>query len=203
MAEIKGFRHHLLYKNSGIEWLDEFYALEDWTALEARLNEALALVRDAGDVTIEEFISENSASDDEGPTLARLASESREHFESVWPTDARAGAEFGTVLRQGYQHAIRLALDLRLPIETWFLTGARDDFEIHIATGKRQITVLMLLPIVSPDSDEYYGSRRAASKSWVVRAHRPDVDGDAEPIAREGPVVVFRTSGGDQPSSSD
>jgi hypothetical protein len=199
MVEIEGFRHHLLYKNTGIEWLDEFYALDDRSALEDRLKEALALVRDAGPVTIEEFISENSASSGDEPTPTRLANESRDHFEKVWPTDARAGADFGTVLRQGYQHAIQVALDLHLPIESWFLTGARDGFEIHVAAGKRQVTVLMLLPIAHPES-EYYGSERAASKSWVVRADRPAVDGDTEPVAREGAVVTFQTSGAGQPS---
>jgi hypothetical protein len=178
--------YHLVYKNTGIEFLDEFYDVEG-EELAQRFDQARRLLE--GKLDIKDFISENSAADGEAPTPRRLAGESREHFEREWPGSGRAGADFEKVLREGYTLAIDVASERALPIETWFVTGARHGFEIHVCEGKRQVTVLMFLPIDHPEPGDHYGSRRASSRSWVVR-----VDG----AAARAPAARTRTSGKDE-----
>jgi hypothetical protein len=82
------------------------------------------------------------------------------------------------VVLRGYTLAIQLAVDHGddnelVPIQTLWVTGASDEFEIHVCDGEQLITVLWLIP----DAGEYseYGSTRARSTSWRVEAGEPVV----------------------------
>ena len=66
------------------------------------------------------------------------------------------------VLRFAYRAALELAGDGRgrRPIETFWVRGAGDEFEVHIHDGVDRITMFMLLPVV-----RRYGSRRAPRRA--------------------------------------
>jgi hypothetical protein len=93
------------------------------------------------------------------------------------PGSPVATEDFDKITIRGYSEAIRLALgrDEPVPVETLWMIGAGDDFEMHICDGKRRVTVLMLIPAVRD-----WGSERASSRSWVVGI-------DGEPVQRSGP----------------
>lgn len=99
---------------------------------------------------------------------------------------ALAGEHVDDVIQRGYTQAIQLALghDEPLPIETLWMTGASDEFEIHVCDGERVVTVLWLIPVVRP-----YGSERAKATSWMVGAGAP-------PMQRSGPRAGRRPGGG-------
>jgi hypothetical protein len=79
-----------------------------------------------------------------------------------------------------------------VPIETLWITGTGDQFEVHICEGRRAVTVVNLIPLVRP-----YGSRRAKARSWVVRTS-DGTEGDRERALDGGdpPVVMVQVSGG-------
>jgi hypothetical protein len=122
-----------------------------------------------------------------------------ERFEEYWLSDSgpMAGQHVGRVLRCGYEEAIRIAgsRDDPLPIDTLWVAGASDEFEVHVCEGQRRVTVTLLIPIV-----RLYGSERAKSKSWVVRVAREGDEGATVLDRGDPPVVAVQTSG-PRPSS--
>ena len=113
---------------------------------------------------------------------------------------ATAGGENAeTVIRVGYDAAVELAQAQSLPIDTFFVTGASDEFEFHVCEGTHQITVLMFMPKDS-EYGRSYGSSRARAKSWIFRTGRPD-DSDAD-LVDGGDVVQIQRSGRDGPVAS-
>ena len=110
-------------------------------------------------------------------------------FEAEW-----SGRD--AVLKHGYREAFRLALSHEppVPLETFWVTGAGDDFEIHISDGEQHVTVFMVVP---PGDGVPLGSLHAKAKSWVVTAgDRAPAPGRpaAQPLG-EGGVVKVEVSG--------
>jgi hypothetical protein len=115
-----------------------------------------------------------------------------------WITSA-GGENAETVIRVGYEAAVELAQAQSLPIDTFFVTGASDEFELHVCEGTHQVTVLMFMPKDS-EYGRTYGSSRAKAKSWIFRTGRPD-DSDADRVDG-GTVVQIQRSGRDGPVAS-
>jgi hypothetical protein len=115
-----------------------------------------------------------------------------------WITSA-GGENAEMVIRVGYEAAVELAQAQSLPIDTFFVTGASDEFELHVCEGTHQVTVLMFMPKDS-EYGQSYGSRRAKAKSWIFRTGRPD-DSDADHLDG-GTVVQIQRSGRDGPAAS-
>lgn len=112
---------------------------------------------------------------------------------------AAGGENAETVIRVGYDAAVELAQAQSLPIDTFFVTGASDEFELHVCEGTHQVTVLMFMPKESEYGREY-GSRRAKARSWIFRTERPD-DSDADRVD-SGAVVQIQRSGRVGPAAS-
>jgi hypothetical protein len=108
---------------------------------------------------------------------------------------AAGGESAEKVIRVGYDAAVELAQEQSLPIDTFFVTGASNEFELHVCEGTHQITVLMFMPNGRP-----YGSSRAKAKSWIFRTGRLD-ESDAYRVDG-GAVVQIQRSGGDGPAAS-
>jgi hypothetical protein len=100
---------------------------------------------------------------------------------------------FEQVVRLGYRDAIELALSRDQPIETFWVTSAGPDVEVHICEGRDSVLVFLFIP---DEEGRPYGSFRAESRSWVVRAgDRVDVDLDVTRETLEDRVVKIQTSG--------
>ena len=69
-----------------------------------------------------------------------------------------------------------------MPIETFWVTGASADFELHICESTDRIVCLMFVP---EEESREYGSRRAKTRSWIVRA------GDVDEIRPDAPRKVL------------
>jgi hypothetical protein len=143
-----------VYKSRVVELLDEYHSGTD------------AELREAYDYSLTVLDSEASLKD----MVGRIAADGREPApgEFAHPVDESnlKGPQFEDVIRRGYTHAIQLALRHKpaVPIETLWMTGVCDEFEMHICDGARQVTVLWLIP-----EDRNWGSERAEiSTSWVV-----------------------------------
>jgi hypothetical protein len=121
-----------------------------------------------------------------------------ERFERAWLSGAgpMADQDVERVLRLGYEAAIRIARnrDDPLPIETLWVKGVSDEFEVHICESERHVTVILFIP-----TDRPYGSQNAASKSWVVRVAWEGDYGDV--LDDEDPPVVAVQTSGPRPSS--
>jgi hypothetical protein len=120
-----------------------------------------------------------------------------EYFADGWAPGEKEQARREAILRNGYREAFQLALDRGLPVETFWVTGAGDDFEVHVSDGATHVTVFMAVP-----GDDYPGgSFRACAKSWVVAAagYRAPAGGrpPAEPFG-SGDVVKIEVSGGEE-----
>jgi hypothetical protein len=143
-----------VYKSRVVELLDEYHSGTDEELREA-YNYSLSVLE-----------SEESLED----MVGRVVADGREPApgEFAHPVDQSSlkGNQFEGVVRRGYTHAIQLALshEPAVPIETLWMTGVCDEFEIHICDSVRQVTVLWLIP-----EDRNWGSERAEiSTSWVV-----------------------------------
>ena len=105
----------------------------------------------------------------------------------------RAGEDVDRILRCAYREAIAISRsrDEPLPIDTLWITGASDSFEVHVCEGTRQITLVMFIPVARK-----YGSRNAAARSWVFRVAADDDPGDARlPDEGEPAIAMVQTSG--------
>ena len=177
--------HGAVYKSLNIEKLDTFYrndpagALESSAALLAEHSTQEAATSFAGDGNI-------------------LPGE-LDHFDHGWLDD-----DAQRVMRIGEMHAIEVAQGFNppAPIETFWVTGASNDFEMHIHApapddDDARVTVFMFIP-----TSRGYGSRRAASSSWIVRiGDRDDVHHEAfrEVIDEDGPAVYRIQVSGPRP----
>ena len=148
-----------VYKSSAVEWLDDY--LQD----PANYAEALDLLRNhpeaLSDIT-ELFERDGRGLD--GPNTSA-------GFKDRWLAESGrfAAHPVEEAMRQGYTLAIERAIEKQVPIETFWVAGFSDAFEIHVCEGARQITVHVFLPPV----DEQ-GSRNAKrSKSWAVDGTGP------------------------------
>jgi hypothetical protein len=101
--------------------------------------------------------------------------------------------DFERVLKHGFRVAMELAIEKDLPIETFWVTAPGSDFELHVAEGRYSVLVFFF---VSGKESRPYGSARAGSRSWVIRAgDRDDVHSDAPRTALDDGVVQIQVSG--------
>jgi hypothetical protein len=104
------------------------------------------------------------------------------------------GKDVERIMRLGYEAAIDLASNNKpeaKPIETFFVVGASSNFELHICDGERAVTVFMFMP-----EKRSYGSKRASSRSWVVRVGGLRERAKKEQLDEEVlPVVKTQVSG--------
>lgn len=110
--------------------------------------------------------------------------------------DMKAPSPLEQILRSGYRVAFEMASEKGQPVETFWVTAPGEDFELHICEGRQSIVVFFFVP---GEEERDYGSRRAVSKSWVVRAgDRSDVRADAPRTVLADPVLQIQTSGADE-----
>lgn len=166
-----------VYKSTAAEYLDELFGGTP-DELNAAYRGALELLDSIGDAPLTDAVARLV---DDG----ELPSEAVEDSNKGW----RAGERVDRVIRVGYTEAMQLAQasDEPLPIETLWVTGASDDFELHICEGKRSIIVTLFIPL-----KRSYGSHNATARSWVVR-----VDEEADADDGGVPVAMVQTSGVD------
>ena len=108
----------------------------------------------------------------------------------------KAPSPLEQILRSGFRVAFQMASAKGQPVETFWVTATGDDFELHICEGRRSIVVFFFVP---GEEERDYGSLRATSKSWVVRAgDRSDVRPDAPRVTLDEPIMQIQTSGADQ-----
>jgi len=173
-----------VYKTFDVEVLDDFYS---------RGTQALSRGHDLLQASATEGLSSGFGEYEEGQEPERRTT--TEEF-GEW-IGAAGGENAETVIRVGYDAAVELAQAQSLPIDTLFVTGVSDEFELHVCEGTHQVTVLMFMPKESEYGKEY-GSRRAKARSWIFRtarsgdSHADRVDGGAvvqiQRSGREGPV---------------
>jgi hypothetical protein len=173
-----------VYKSTSAEFLDELFG-GTTEELEAQYSQSLGLLDDIGDAPLSDAI-ERLAEEGE------LPADAVEDSQRGW----RGEPDVDRVIRAGYREAMRLASsgEVPMPIETLWVTGASDAFELHICEGRRAITVLFFIPL---DRTRRYGSERARARSWVVRTATTDDDLDAFGLADPGdpPIVKIQVSG--------
>ena len=170
---------YAVYKTTGMDAVDEYYS-DDLTN---RLEEAAGLLEGALQGAVEQFHQDGFIPQDEVT-----------NYERGWPSSDTAS----NVIQHGYAQAVRLALNHDggpVPIESFFIAGPGKDYEFHIHEGRDRITVFTFVP-----QSRGYGSKRAATRSWVVRVGDDsaiDGDIDRETLAQEGefPVLMMQTSG--------
>lgn len=165
-----------VYKSTAAEYLDDLFGGSP-DELSAAYQTALDLLDSIGDAPLTEAVARLV---DDGD----LPREAVENSDKGW----RAGARVDQVIRVGYTEAMQLAQarDVPLPIETVWVTGASNDFELHICEGKRSIIVTLFIPI-----ERSYGSRHATARSWVVEVD----DAAASDSDAAVPVAITQTSG--------
>ena len=151
--------HRAVYKSSAVEWVDDY--LQD----PANYAEALDLLRNHPEALsdITDLFERDGRGLDGSNTSAG--------FKDRWLAGSGrfAAHPVEEAMRQGYTLAIERASEKQMPIETFWVAGFSDAFEIHVCEGARQITVHVFLPPV----DEQ-GSRNATrSKSWAVDGTGP------------------------------
>ena len=173
---------HLVYKTIGAEFLDEFYS-GTASQLDEAFEEAQATLSRGTDGIVDFAEARTRAGE--------LPGDTPEDLSERWLRGGYAAKHAERIFRRGYEEAIRVARSgaQTLPIETLFVTGAGDEFELHVCEGKRQVTVVLFVP-----ERRDYGSRRAESRSWVIRAG-PAADGAETLDSGDPPIVKVPTSG--------
>jgi hypothetical protein len=161
-----------VYKSTAAEVLDDLFGGSP-DELAAEYERSLALMDDIGDAPLAEAAARRA---DEGDLPEDTVEDSR--------TGWRGDAVVDRIIGEAYRHAIRLAGDSArpepLPIDTLWVTGATEAFEVHVIESPRRVTVVMCIPL-----EREYGSSRARSRSWVIRADD----------TRDGAIVTVQTSG--------
>jgi hypothetical protein len=165
----------IVYKTSGSEKLDHFYS-----GIPEPLADALRKGRG--------LMTANPAhlSDAARPLEAdgKLPPNSADDLDRYWFAGG-ADAHKERLIRRGYEQAIDLANATDKPVETFVVAGASNTFEVHIAEGKYAITVFMFVT-----DNRAYGSHRAGSRSWVVRAGGPGELPKTQHLDLEEPPAV-------------
>ena len=169
-----------VYKSTFAELLDGMFGGTP-EELEVQYAESLGLLEDIGDAPLSEAI-ERLVDEEELPP------ESVADSEQGW----RGEPDVDRVIRAGYREAMLLARAGGVPLETLWLTGPTEAFELHICEGPRSVTVVLFIPEVRE-----YGSERAQARSWVIRTGGSNEEIDAFGLPDPGgpPLVKIQTSG--------
>jgi hypothetical protein len=145
-----------VYKSSSVESLDRFF--DD--SSDQQLADAYERGRQLLAATAGRRLSQAAV---DLVNTGHLPEGSVEHSDRGW----RASSSVDRVIRHAYEEAMRLASAKtpRQRIETLWVTGASEVFEIHICEGMRHVILLLFIP-----ETRSYGSHRAEARSWVVRS---------------------------------
>jgi hypothetical protein len=169
-----------VYKSTFAEFLDELFG-GTTEEMEAQYAESLGLLEDIGDAPLAEAIE-------------RLVDQEELPPESIGDSELgwRGRPDVDRVIRAGYREAMLLAQSRSVPVETLWITGCTDDFELHVCEGRRSVTVVLLIPIARD-----YGSERAQARSWVIRlgASSDEIDAFGLPDTGGPPIVKIQVSG--------
>jgi hypothetical protein len=177
-----------VYKTFDVEVLDDFYSGDPPTSLTVALRQGDRLLNASASAGL----SAGFAGYKQFPQQLGGGTTPQEF--NAWLAAGGAAAE--RIVRLGYKEAVRRARNRTLPIDTFFVAGASEEFELHVCEGERRVTVFIFMPEGRP-----YGSRRASSTSWIFRTARDD--DRAEPLDDEDPrVVMIQRSGPDGPAAS-
>ena len=181
--------HRAVYKTKTAEYLDDFYNGVTRPREEA-YEDASALMGAAGSL-VNSTVELESREDG-------IESGSAAAFDQHWlkATGKSRGESVERVLRLGYQTAVELAAERGVAIETFWITGAGEEFEIHICESRERVNVFMIVP---GEDNRPYGSEGAHARSWVVKVGGIDeVKSDAERAsldAGDPPVFKIQVSG--------
>lgn len=169
-----------VYKSTFAELLDGMFGGTP-EELEEQYAESLGLLEDIGDAPLSEAIGRLV---DDG----KLPPESVDDSEQGW----RGQPDVDRVIRAGYREAMLLARAGGVPLETLWLTGPTDEFELHICESPRSVTVVLFIPLVRD-----YGSEHAQARSWVIRTggSSDEIDTIGLPDPGGPPLVKIQTSG--------
>jgi hypothetical protein len=118
-----------------------------------------------------------------------------DHFRDHWLDDPNVDG----VMRRGYAEAIRVALehDPPLGLDTVWVMGSADEYELHIVEGRDVVTVIAFIPRGRADEGARAAAASSRSRSWVVRA-----EGGGGRVSRGSPsVVVTQFSGPGAPAA--
>jgi hypothetical protein len=187
--------HCAVYKSLAAEFLDDFLGGETMPLSDAYDRAAQLLDAHADDSlsqTAADLVSDGQLSPDVGTA---------DDFEHFWlAADSQlAGKEVDRVMRAGYAEALRIGREEYpelVPVETFWLTGASDDFEAHICKGKGKVTVFLFIP-----TSRRYGSKRAATQSYAIRVGGLRDDDALTVDDRKNPQIVKVQLSGTQVST--
>jgi hypothetical protein len=131
-----------VYKDDAVRAMDAFLGGTGGTSLERALEYARGILDD----TSQSLADLTSAAVQRREGILGIDRRQAEHFLSHWTEDEQEE------MRRGYAEAVRLASrDQLLPIETFWVTGPNEKFEIFAEKGPRQVTVVVFIP---PDVEE-------------------------------------------------
>jgi hypothetical protein len=125
---------------------------------------------------------------------ANLAAPSYTPSDPSWLQSANADR----IMKEAYRHAIELAQRLDLPIETFWVTGASDEFEMHVCQGKDRVTVFVSIP----DDNVPEGSTKADTRSWVFSTGRRAVTRGESETTNDPEVFRTQVSGAGEAATS-
>lgn len=144
--------HPEVFKPAQVESLDEFFSGTPAELREAYAH-ALDLLSQYDDQPLWEItahIERANAAQDASRPLPRDVGTAA-HFQEHWLDDSSAlgGKNVDRVFRDGYLTAIGRAMsgDEPLPIDTVWVSGVTEDFEIHSTAGPRQVSVVVFVPL--------------------------------------------------------
>ena len=152
-----------VYKNTDVEALDSYFSGE--ADLGTAYAESLRLLRETSTL-----LDTTQRLGELGGDLSNVA-ENAPEFQSLWL--GLQGQRVDELMRAGYAKAIELAnVRPRKPMETFWVTRASENFEMHVTSTDKKVTVFVLVPNSLPRTDP--GSRRAKSESWAIRLDSND-----------------------------
>jgi hypothetical protein len=184
----------LVYKTSTAEFLDRLYE-DPESGLEIARDLLESHAGDRLSATTEDLNNNHGLDPEHG---------NPNDFEKYWLSDAGpfGSEEVERVLRFGYGEAIRIAREeygAPVPIETFWVVGTGEQFELQICQGAQRVTVFMMVP-----ATRRFGSRKAAANSFVVRASTLPEGETLDPgESNQSPIVKVKFSGNEDRVARD
>jgi hypothetical protein len=137
-----------VYKDDAVRAMDAFLGGTGGMSLERSLQYARRFLED----TSQSLANLTATAVERRDGILDINPDQAEHFLTHWTEDEQEE------MRRGYSEAVRLATEEQLlPIETFWVTGPNEKFEIFAVKGPRQVTVVVFIP---PDVE------RRAREGW-------------------------------------
>jgi len=183
--------HRAVYKSKSVEVLDTFYV--DGPAAALQFGGGVLADPDADAQGVASTWAASPGAVDAGFDPDELVG-----FQEKWlAEDGPLGEhEVDRVIRLANREAIAIAdaHQPKVPIETFWVRGAGEDFEVHVHDGVERVTVFWFVPL-----ERDYGSTKTQTSSWVIRVgNLDDVDADAPRVPLDDepdPVLMIQVSG--------